>query len=208
MSRKFNILSTAKRMFNAQGYKHVTIRMIAQELNISSGNLNYHFKKREDILDALYFEMVAVFDERVQQFTKNEINLVHIQKDVYLSMLRMVEYSFFWTDLYSLLQKNEQIKTHFIKVYDERVEAYNILFKKLIDKGILQEMTFEKQSQFLIESMINFSNSWLYNSYVNDKKVDKKYINRQSYNLLAILFPYFTTLGKKEFEDIFSEYFD
>ena len=48
--------------------------MIAVELKISSGNLNYHFKNREDVLEALYFEMVSEFDSRVNQLGETEIS--------------------------------------------------------------------------------------------------------------------------------------
>ena len=66
MSKKKKlILDTAKALFNEKGYHNVTIRMIALKMNMSSGNLNYHFKKREDIFEALYFEMVSEFDERI-----------------------------------------------------------------------------------------------------------------------------------------------
>ena len=42
---KQKILDVSKGLFNAKGFSNVTIRMIAQELNMSSGNLNYHLKK-------------------------------------------------------------------------------------------------------------------------------------------------------------------
>ena len=69
------ILDTSRNLFNDLGYSQVTIRMIASKLNMSSGNLNYHFRKREDILEALYFEMVQVFDERVQTLDSKQISL-------------------------------------------------------------------------------------------------------------------------------------
>jgi AcrR family transcriptional regulator len=47
--------------------------MIALELNMSSGNLNYHFKKREDIFEALYFEMVLEFDERIESLRNMDL---------------------------------------------------------------------------------------------------------------------------------------
>ena len=59
--RKAKILTTARALFNKEGFSNVTIRMIAQGLEISSGNLTYHYQKREDIFEALYFEMVSEF---------------------------------------------------------------------------------------------------------------------------------------------------
>lgn len=47
------ILETARSLFNAQGYGHVTLRGVAGALGISVGNLTYHFPKKEDLLRAL-----------------------------------------------------------------------------------------------------------------------------------------------------------
>ena len=40
------ILDTAKRLFNERGYNGVSLKDIADELNISKGNLTYHFRKK------------------------------------------------------------------------------------------------------------------------------------------------------------------
>jgi AcrR family transcriptional regulator len=94
-----NILNASKVLFNELGYSQVTIRMIALQLKMSSGNLNYHFKKREHILEALYFEMVEVFDQRINQLDEKSSSLCVIKQEIQGSMTRMMEYQFFWTDL-------------------------------------------------------------------------------------------------------------
>lgn len=53
---KNDILSTARLLFNKQGYDHVTMRQIAQELHIGVGNLTYHFAHKQDIVNALMDE--------------------------------------------------------------------------------------------------------------------------------------------------------
>lgn len=47
------ILKTAQQLFNERGYHEVTTRDIAETLGISKGNLTYHFKKKEEIIEAL-----------------------------------------------------------------------------------------------------------------------------------------------------------
>ena len=49
------IINTALKLFNTEGLSKVTLRTIANKMGISQGNLNYHFKKRDDIIEALYF---------------------------------------------------------------------------------------------------------------------------------------------------------
>lgn len=200
-NRKNDILNASRLLFNKLGYSQVTIRMIAQELHISSGNLNYHFKKREDILEALYFEMVADFDNRIAEIEDVVFTLEKIKEDITTSMFTMFEYQFFWTDLYNLLSLSPSIKKHFEKVYLERVKGYNYLFDKLIEVSILNRFEFAKQQNFVIERMIGFSNTFIYTSSLYPKK-QQNFIEEQSSILLAILFPYLTSIGKKEFKKL------
>ncbi|WP_034243427.1 TetR/AcrR family transcriptional regulator [Aquimarina atlantica] len=205
---KSNILSTSKHLFNQQGYSNVTIRMIALELKISSGNLNYHFKKREDILEALYFEMVEAFDARVKQLGDKQITLETVKEDILLSLNRMVEYRFFWTDLYNLLRLNKKIKSHFQNVYHNRLKGYEYLFDVLIEKNLMRDFEFSKESQFLIERMISYSNTWLYNSFIYNKSINEDYIELQSTNLLVMLYPYLTNRGKHQYQKLLPNYFE
>lgn len=205
---RIKILSTSKKLFNEQGFSNVTIRMIALKLKMSSGNLNYHFKKREDILEALYFEMVEVFDERVKQLPNQDMTLETIKKDIYLSMKRMIEYRFFWTDLYNLIRLNETIKTHFEKAYINRYKGCEFLFNYLNEKGIMRDFKFKKEAAFLIERMISYSDTWLYNSFIYELEINENYIQSQSDNLLVMLYPYFTDFGKGQYEKVFSEFFE
>lgn len=202
------ILLVSKVLFNEKGYSNVTIRMIALKLNMSSGNLNYHFQKREDILEALYFEMVEVFDNRVKQLGNDQIALETIKEDVEVSLKRMIEYRFFWTDLYNLVRLNEKIKSHFENAYKERFKGYEFLFKFLIGKGIMRDFEFKKEHHFLIERMIGYSNTWLYNSFIYDVEINEDYIELQSANILQMLYPYFTESGKKQYKSLFPDFFE
>lgn len=50
---KENIMDTARELFNEKGFHDTCMRDIASELHISVGNLTYHFKKKEDLIEAI-----------------------------------------------------------------------------------------------------------------------------------------------------------
>lgn len=205
---KKNILDTSRRLFNDLGYSNVTIRMVANELNMSSGNLNYHFRKREDILETLYFEMVKVFDARVKELDDKVISLKYIQETIESSMMRMIEYRFFWTDLYFLLKTNQKIRTHFEKAKRERITGYGFVFSFLIKANILKKPSFVEEHSLLVERMIDYSNTWLYASLVyriqtKDEDLTKEF----SFRLLSMIYPYLTNGGQNDFRAIFPLHF-
>ena len=159
-------------------------------------------------MEALYFEMVEVFDNRVKQLGASEITLEMVKGDVTSSLTRMIEYRFFWTDLYNLLRLNERIKIHFENIYQRRYEGYKLLFELLQKKNVLKDFQFKKESRFLIERMIGYSNTWLYNSFVYDLKINEDYIESQADNLLGMLYPYLTDSGRSQYQTLFPKYFE
>ena len=53
---KREIMDTAKRLFIQKGFHDTSLRDIATALNISVGNLTYHYKKKEDLIEAILLE--------------------------------------------------------------------------------------------------------------------------------------------------------
>jgi len=52
-STRSQIITTADQLFYEQGYEHTSFADIAAAVQISRGNFYYHFKTKDDILDAV-----------------------------------------------------------------------------------------------------------------------------------------------------------
>ena len=64
------ILDIARDLFTAQGYGSTSIAMIAEKLGTSKAALYYHFKSKEEILDALLNEPFAAMKDFRDECTK------------------------------------------------------------------------------------------------------------------------------------------
>ena len=62
---KQRILDSAKRLFNDQRYGNVTIKEIAADLGISTGNVWYHYKDKREILRGLNEEFLIAAKQRM-----------------------------------------------------------------------------------------------------------------------------------------------
>jgi len=58
MKTKERILQAALRQFNQSGTDKTTVRSIAEEVGISHGNLCSHFKNTDELIEALYLQLV------------------------------------------------------------------------------------------------------------------------------------------------------
>ncbi len=208
MSKKKKlILEAARTLFNERGYNQVTIRMIALKLNMSSGNLNYHFKKREDIFETLYFEMVSEFDERIKDLPSIVVSIAQIRNDIEQSMRRMMDYKYFWTDLYNLLAVSDTVKKHFQEVYKKRIDGCLFLFEKMKTQNLMTDYSFKLEYDFLAERMINYGNTWLYSTGLYSNSLDQKALDNQVNTLLSMLYPFLAPKGQNEFKNLLPEFF-
>lgn len=207
ISTKQKILNVSKELFNDHGYSQVTIRTIALKLGMSSGNLNYHFKKREDILEYLYFEMVSSFDQRIDILPETEISFSRIRNDIQTSMERMLDYKFIWTDLFNILQQNEKIRVHFTTVNPKRISGNLFLFDRLEKMHFMRTENFQNEYKILAERMVNFGDTWIYTSEVYSRINSKKHLEGQVKAMLTIIYPYLTKKGEQEFKKSFPKWF-
>jgi AcrR family transcriptional regulator len=58
ITTKNRIISSAVSLFNERGFVNVTMRDLAQELGISLGNLTYHFKRKDDLIEAIHQQLI------------------------------------------------------------------------------------------------------------------------------------------------------
>ena len=71
MNTKERILARAKGLFNEKGVQTTTLRQIASALGMSQGNLNYHFKTKQDIISRLYFDLVGQLTKEMEAMAQS-----------------------------------------------------------------------------------------------------------------------------------------
>lgn len=67
--RKNEILDAAERLFDMKGYESASINDILDAVGIARGTLYYHFKSKEDILDAMIDRMMGEMTAEAKKMT-------------------------------------------------------------------------------------------------------------------------------------------
>jgi len=70
--RKNEILDVASRLFTLKGYEQTSTNDILQEVGIARGTLYYHFKSKEDILDAIIERLTIQLAEKAERIAENK----------------------------------------------------------------------------------------------------------------------------------------
>src|SRR6187431_3381288 len=106
------ILEVTLELFNRFGEPNVSTTAISAELNISPGNLYYHYPAKDRLVDGLFDRYEAGLDELLQAAA----GVRHVE-DAWLFFHMLFEliwqYRFLYRDLNDLLSKNRKLETHF-----------------------------------------------------------------------------------------------
>tara|TARA_Y100000766_G_scaffold270571_1_gene268613 strand:+ start:1228 stop:1719 length:492 start_codon:yes stop_codon:yes gene_type:complete len=104
--RKKLILDTARRLYNERGLSNVTIRQIAQEMNISSGNLTYHFEKRGDLVKGVFQDLISIENKFISLYRQTTLNNKQLNNLMRSHAKAMFHYRFFWIDFVQVGREN------------------------------------------------------------------------------------------------------
>lgn len=146
-STKQKILNTARALFNDYGYNSVSLRDIAKAVGISEGNLTYHFKKKEHLMEQLLSECENTFPVGVPQ-TLEELDAI------FLDMQQNVQRnSYFFLHYTQLSQTSPDICKKQSARYGEVLTILRRTFQNLHEAGILREERFTGEYDNAIDTL-------------------------------------------------------
>jgi AcrR family transcriptional regulator len=132
------ILDASLAMFNAQGEPNVTTNHIADELEISPGNLYYHFRNKDDIIEHLF----GRYEERIDAALAAPAGRLPGLEDVWLQLHLVFEciwdYRFLYRDLVDILTRNRRLRLRFARILKRADEQAHQVMRGLVQAGIMR----------------------------------------------------------------------
>jgi len=132
------ILDASLAMFNAQGEPNVTTNHIADELEISPGNLYYHFRNKDDIIEQLF----GGYEQRMDTALTAPAGRLPGLEDVWLQLHLVFEciwdYRFLYRDLVDILTRNRRLRMRFARILKRADERAHIVMRGLVQAGVMR----------------------------------------------------------------------
>ena len=132
------ILDASLMMFNAQGEPNVTTNHIADELEISPGNLYYHFRNKDDIIEQLF----ARFEERMDAALSAPQGRLPGLEDIWLQLHLVFEciwdYRFLYRDLVDILSRNRHLRLRFARILKRAAGNASEVMRGMVRAGAMR----------------------------------------------------------------------
>jgi len=201
MSTKEKILAQSKDLFNKKGFQTTTLRQIASALGMSQGNLNYHFKTKQDIIERLYFDLVGELNKEMEAMTQSFTSISTLYSSSEISMRIFYGYRFLLRDMYLIFRENHVVKDHYIKTQELRKRQFAQLFDSMIQESVLRPEEFINEYDRLYERMMIVGDNWINTSELFSLEI-KEPVAYYRDLLFEMIYPYLTEKGKKEYNDL------
>lgn len=200
MKLKEKILITAVELFNANGISSTSPNQIANALNISAGNLTYHYKTKSTLVKAVYEKMYG-----------DTIDFLELKIYMTLADFRQImikfrdfkkKYRFFFEDIAFIIRNYPEVGQSISEINLKRFEQSRLLFHHFIETGRMIPEQEGIHYDKLLHNIWTVATFWdiqsliLAPAVISNKPIDM--VDMSWYMIL----PFLTKKGKEEYNQI------
>lgn len=200
------IFETSLRLFNQFGEPNVTTTVIADEMNISPGNLYYHFRNKDEIIENIFGAFEREIEDTLAAPEKRPPDVEDAWLFLHILFELIWKYRFLYRDLNDLLSRNRTIEIHFGRILEHSVRTATLLCEGMAGLGQMHADAHEIEA--LATNMVVVSTYWLSYTYVRDPRrpVEGHALGRGVYQVMAMVAPYFQGDARALFEKLAEQY--
>lgn len=203
--RKNEILDVAEKLFCTKGFDQTSTNDILKEIGIARGTLYYHFKSKEEILDAMIERILDTIIQRaaviandetrsVYERLTNTIRALNVENDTGLMIMEEVH-------------RPQNALMH-QKMQEQMLARVNPLITKIIKDGMKQGIWDSNYPEETVEMILLYSNTVfdslrIYTKEERERKISafiyntERLLHMSEGNLLETILPMFASNEKK-----------
>ena len=208
------ILKVSLQLFNQQGEANVTTGHIADELNISPGNLYYHFRNKDEIIHHLFAE----FESAMELAPTTVADAASAMEDMWLYLHLMFEriwaYRFLYRNLDNLISRDAKLKSHFNIIIGHKRDAMVSLCHALLKAKAMKAN--DDEIRALAENVLVVATYWLNFEHLRARSANKfapepdpeQHLSRGVYQVMALVSPFLQGEAKKHLQHLMENYIE
>ena len=198
MKTRDRIIHVSLELFNVEGEAETTTIDIANELDISPGNLYYHFKGKDQIIAELFGQyehaisntLTAPIERPLGDGGSVEDNWYYL----YVVLEEMYQYRFLYHNLDNILQRYPDIKKRFRRLMQLKRAALYAICHALLQQEVIDAR--DEQLLGLADNMtLNLTFWFNYEELLHENRQPHVTIHQGVLQLLTMVAPY---LGEEE----------
>lgn len=197
MKTKEKILLQSIELFNRHGVSPVTTNHIAKGMNISPGNLYFHYANKEEIILELFQRLCS---ETYAMWRPRKITKMSPLQFVDLNFELYWKYRFFHREMYALRRKDivlaRKWRTHLAKM----MQLMQILYRRWVKQGIMIQLSDKQELVYVSESLLAMATTFLQFFESAERQPGKSSVVRGRRHVARLLRPYCSDKVKDEFE--------
>jgi len=190
---KNSIIQKAIDLFNEHGTAAVSLNALAEALGISTGNLQYHYRSKEEIIRAILEIMFNDWNAVYQEMDTKSFTMDTLRRTLRINFGLVWKYRFFYRELNALLRNDKILAKRYAAIQEQRLAEQEMLTRQMIMSRGVQSTSKLLRNMVLAGWVL--SNSWL--SYVEStgRAIDETVMDDAVEILVQFYKPYLEKLS-------------
>lgn len=203
------IAGVALALFNAHGEPNVTTNQIADEADISPGNLHYHFRTKHDLVMALFNAYAKRMEALVGDNNNEPLELDVEDLWLFLHLLfeTIGQYRFIYRDLTNLCGRYPALHRRFRRQSERLLATVHQACRGLIQQGMMQASSQELDG--LARNIAVVCTFWLAFDQVHDAshhEATQDRPDRAVWQVMSLISPYLDSETREQLNALADQY--
>lgn len=184
------ILETALLLFNRFGEPNVTTADIAGEMEISPGNLYYHFRNKDQIIAELFAAFERRLDGLLTRPEGRSAGVEDLWLLLHLLFEAMWEHRFLFRDLDEILSRNRRVAVRFALIMRRGSSTVVELCRAMVATGAMEAS--EREIAALAENVALIATYWISFQEISaaERGTTPVSLDRAAYQVLSLIAPF------------------
>ena len=195
------VLAESLRLFNERGEANVTTGMIAEALGMSPGNLYYHFRNKDEIVERLFQQ----FAERMDLEPDVAADAANLIEDLWLylhlTFEAIWEYRFLYRNLDDLLARNRKLKAQFNGIAERKYQGIVKLCEAMVQAKVMHAST--EEIRILARNILVVATYWLnFDSLRERRGRGADGLGQGAYQVMSLIAPYLAGEARRHLREV------